>query len=54
MVGERNKFVSKGRGDDDPGCSQVIGGATETVIVSADFISEVDYEVNYTGHLYLL
>lgn len=54
MVAERNEYVYKGRGNDDPGCSQVIGGMPETVIVSPDFIIEVDKEVNYMGHLYWL
>lgn len=46
--------VYKERANNDPGCSQMIGGMPETVMVSADFINEVDKEVNYMGHLYWL
>lgn len=46
--------VYKGRANYDPECSQMIGGMPETVMVSADFINEVDKEVNYMGHLYWL
>ena len=48
------KCVCEGKGNNDPGCSQMIGGVPETVIVSADFINEADKEVNYMGHLYWL